>query len=800
MSNLVSNNSTITPEKMIQRYQQAQALMLGKASQSIACNTTVIPHWIGDTDCFWYAREFTEGKEFRLVDAKEHSNTIAFNHADFSKALAKSSGKIVNAKDLPITKIVMTASPLSLVFTAFEKRWHYTEENRRCNEIDVPPENWLISPDGTKAAFTKDDNIWLRDIASGEESALTEDGEPFYSYGASCSAWGIQFTVPKPDAIWSPDSKRLLTLQLDTRKVKTLPVMHYVPSDGSHRPYVSSLNRRFTLPGDPHIDEYRFLAIDVDSGRQQDVHYRRCPVFRNALGFFSQHHGWWSADNRHAYFIDLERYGDHVARLVEFDTHTGATRVVIEEESSDVCFKLRLDSRVPIHTRPLPGSHEAIWFSERSGWGHLYLYDLETGECKNAITQGNWVVREIGHYDTDRRELIIQTAGRVDGRDPYYCDLCRVNIDTGKLTPIVSSDHEYILFDEGGELAVNLGAGGVRDIWGGRGSSPTGRYLVSTRSRVDEIPETILFDHEGQECLTVEVADVSSLPDGWQWPERVELLAEDRKTKIVANVFRPTHFSPEQSYPVINNSLALKESGFLPSGSFTNNAIAGASYFFNAALAELGFIVVDMVGRGCTNRSREFFSSSECELPQSDFQADCVAGIRQLIERYPYMDVNRIGAGGMQSTNIGAGGLLGYPDFYKVGVSNSALTGSELAPAFVGESYCRLPMEMDSRPRTIDYANNLKGRLLLIHGLLNPVVSAACTFALADALQKANKNFDMLVLPNDGYSVSSYAIRRTWDYFVTYLLDAEPPVDFELETNADIMAKAYAKRLEDAAS
>ncbi len=219
------------------------------------------------------------------------------------------------------------------------------------------------------------------------------------------------------------------------------------------------------LPGDEHIDEYRFLSIEVETGQQQDAYYRRCPVFRNAEGFFSGHRGWWSNNSRHAYFIDIERGGDHVARLVEFDTHTGHTRTVIEEESPDTCFKLRLDSRLPIHTKPLPNSDDVLWYSERSGWGHLYLYDLKTGELKHPITKGDWIVREIHHYDAERRELIIQTAGRIAGRDPYYCDICRVNIDTGEISPIISTDHEYLVFDQASEMAANFAV--TRDIWGG---------------------------------------------------------------------------------------------------------------------------------------------------------------------------------------------------------------------------------------------------------------------------------------------------------------------------------------------
>jgi len=366
-------------------------------------------------------------REGKGLDAKQASNEVAFDHKAFASALSKASNNNVDAEDLPITKIEMSVSPLHFDFTAFDKRWTFTDSDKRCVELETHPEHWLISPNGKLAAFTRDHNIWVRDIAAGEERALTQDGEPFYSYASGPSAWGIKNSALTLEAIWSPDTKRLFTLQVDTRKVKTLAMMEYVPTDGNPRSKSFALDRRFALPGDKHIDEYRFLAIEVETGRQQGADYRQCPVFRNAMGYFTRsHQGWWANNGRHAYFIDIERMGDHVARLLEFDTYTGAVRVVIEEESPDVCFKLRLDSRDPIHVRPLPETNEVIWFSERSGWGHLYLYDIETGTLKNPITQGNWVIREIRHIDTEHRELIVQTAGRVEDRDPYYCDICRV--------------------------------------------------------------------------------------------------------------------------------------------------------------------------------------------------------------------------------------------------------------------------------------------------------------------------------------------------------------------------------------
>ena len=779
----------ISGDEMQNRYQRAQSIMQGFKSKTIAFNTTVIPHWIDDTDYFWYARERQEGKEFRLVDAASASNKIAFDHQRLADALMEVSGQCVDPDDLPIKNLAWILSPLNISFDALDKRWQFFEEEGLCIELPVNPENWLISPNGKQAAFAREYNIWIIDLASGDERPLTRDGEKLYPYAVGPSAWGYRKAGPT-EAVWSPDSNYLLTLQADSRSVKTLPIMEYVPKDNTLRPRVMG-DRRVAFPGDENVEQYRFLSIEVATGKHQEAHYQKVSVFRNANGFFSSGHGWWSEDNRHAYFIEIVRGGDHTVRFVEFDTHTGATHILIEEQSPETFFKLRLDSRRPIHARALAGSDDMLWFSERSGWGHLYLYNIKTGELKNQITSGDWVLRDIHHYDPVRRELIIQTSGRTANQHHYYRDICRVNIDSGDLTPIIATDDEYVVFDENNELAVNVKA--IGDIHHSYGVSPTGNYLVATRSRADTVPVSILLDRDGRECLVLETADVSGLPEGWQWPEPVKLLGNDGKTDIYGVVYRPSHFSPDKSYPILDYSRATREGGYLAAGSFTNNSIGGLNYFNPAGLAELGFIVVDICGRGTMNRSRNFSKAVHIESPASDSLADQVAGIRQLAKRYPYMDINRVGAGGRVSSSTAISGLLGYPDFYRVGVSIGGLFDLRLSSAFFGEAYGDMPGTSGTLVSSQQFAHHLKGKLLIMHGVTAPSVTVAQAFSLIDALQKANKDFDMLLLPNTAYGGSGYMVRRGWDYLVRHLLGAEPPLRFNLSSPAEALAIRKAK-------
>ena len=781
----------IMDENIKTRYERAEALLQGLWSRSLVCNVTIIPHWIDHSNFFWYERELTSGKEFRLVDAREKTNYIAFDHGSLAKTLGDASGQSVDELDLPITKLEFSLSPLLLTFSAFGKRWIFNEEQQTCQQIEFYAEDWLMSPDGKKAAFVIDNNIWLHDVKTGEQKPLTHDGVSLYGYASAPTAWwGSKITTDSTEALWSPDSKRLFTLQVDTRLVNNFSVIQHVPQDGGLRPIVSE--RRIAYPGDSHIDEYRFLAIEVETSRQQEINYRRCPVFRNAAGFFTMGNGWWGDDSRHAYFVDLER-GDRLARLVEFDTYSGATKILIEEESPGSCFKLHLDSHAPPLLMPVPGSSEVIWYSERSGWAHLYLYDLNTGKLKHPITSGDWLVRDVLHYDADRRELFIQTAGRIEGRNAYYRDICRVQIDTCELVAIKSGDHETIVFDPMSEMAQNLKI--TRDIVGGSGVSPNSGYVVTTCSRPDSVPVSYLLDRDGNQLLELETADVSGLLDGWQWPEPVNLLAADGKTDIYGVVFRPSDFSPDKSYPVIDVSWNHEEGCHYPAGSFTNNSLAGYYYLSSAALAELGFIVIYILGRGTSSRHREF-SKNECPwLPSSHNQADRISATQQLAERFPYMDLNRVGAGGpFMSTTVALSGLLGHPEFYKVGVSDCPMADPLVMPAFFGEAYGEPPVSIDNRENALDtFANNLQGKLLLMNGMLDLNVHA--TFRIIEALRAANKDFDLLLLPNDGHTMCSYSNRRAWDYFVTHLLGIDPPKEFDLTNGIDsLMKKVYAAR------
>lgn len=770
---------------MEDRYQRAQTIMQGLKTQKLVQNDLIVPHWIDNTDCFWYERTDKTGKAYRLVNAATLTNEVAFNHADLASALSKAADQSVNTENLPLSEVTISLSPRSVLFTAFNRRWEFNCVSQSCNEIDkqATAANELTSPDGRWVAFVREHNIGIREVATNEETFLTQDGEAFFAYAAPGTAYGMQ-VGNLMNAQWSPDSQRLLTVQKDMRQVKTLPMVDHIPADGSIRPKVEF--PKVAYPGDEHVEEYRLLAIDITSGQQCDADYRRIPVAASDTGFLtSARLGWWANDSQRAYFIDQER-GDQVLRLVEFNTDTGATRILFEE-TSDTQIMIKTDTMDMTKHQILADTQELIWWSERSGWGHLYLYDLNTGELKHPITQGNWRVRDILHIDTTRRELLIQTTCREDGKNPYYRDICRVNIDTGELTTLVSSDDEYLvhilsrkvirLTDQGYSLEETNGV------------APSGRYVVTTRTRADQVPTSLLFNAEGERLLELETADISGLPAGWQWPEPVKLLAADGHTDIYGVVFRPSNFCADKQYPVINMIVGGPWFASVPHGSFhTSRGYADRYYFQGAALAELGFIVVVIDSRGTPLRDKAFQDTCYGWIPSSANTEDHRAALEQLASRYPEMDLNRVGVFSPTGYQGGIQNLLECPDLYQTGVINLFQDSRLIGCTIEGDKYHGVDGPSADKRYPEQLAENWQGKLLLIHamyGVCVPCYPPAGTLRLVDALRKANKDFDLLMLPHAEGVMGSYEMRRAWDYLVRHLQGVEPPKEFLLGQFAD---------------
>ena len=766
----------IDPQVMLTRYRCAAAFEMESAKKSMILNGHLFPHWIGDSEFFWYVRyghsESGVSTSFRLVNAATGDNDNAFDHDALALALSVVSGNSVNPAHLPFYSIELDIGFEYIDFMAYGKNWRYNTDSDLCyQQPDSEPEHWLVSPDGSMAAFVRDYNLYVRVLQSGEERALTTDGTQYHAYAirpereAQTKIYsGMGVLGSRPEALWSPDSSRLLTTRLDERQVGVLPITKYVPEDGSVRPICRFT--KYSLPGDEHVAKHRLIALDVLTGKETSADYPKILDSVVFLPLITGNRAWWGSDSKTAYFIDVSR-GQRDVKVISFDTNTGQTQVLFEE-SAQSYIDLALEFERPAYLRYLPETHELIWFSERTGWAHLYLYDLRTGSLKHSLTQGAWLVREILHVDAERRELFALAAGRDTTRDPYYREVIRVDLDTGNIVDILSGDFDCTVWpsnDSGGSKY--------------RGVASTGNYLVCTQGRIDQASESWLLSRDGERLSLLETADLSGMPIDWRWPEPVVLKAADGKTDIYGAVFRPSYFDPEQSYPI------LDWAGTNPFYARVPKVFNSLAYYPTSAmaLAELGFVVVMIDGRGSCYRSKAFHDHAYGMVHKGSDLEDHVSGIRQLAKRYSSMDINRVGIVDVQGSNAPAYGVLAYPDFYQVGAMASMWDPRLLTQ---GEIY-QGPDADFGLSAMGNYVRNLKGKLFIVQGIMDPFFHVSGLMQFLDATTKENKDVDIMLVPNGGHSIQpigdiSYTLRRIWDYLVIHLLKETPPLCFKLKS------------------
>ena len=782
-------------DDMLQRYKLAERLMATTmaSEDAVIRNDAVFSYWIENSTCFWYLKSTKQDKQFRIVDAAAATNNEVFSYRTLADSLSGILKTPIDHQLFRIDDITVSLSDCHIQFTAFEKEWSFDYQNNICKEVENHAQptssmygydpvfcplstRWLkvkdgrfFSPDGSKAVFCRDHNIWLECNELNEQVQLTHDGAENNFYRGS----GFTTSEDKfSSALWSPDSQRLLMARWDTRDAASRAMLEVLPQDGNLDLLRHEI-KGLAISGSENVETCHLYSIDLATKEIVPVDYPALigHYTTGMANHFRAKMVWWAQDSRHAFFIDLSRDGK-TANIVKWDTHTRKTEILIEE-TSDIYVRLHHTMNEPPAILPLPDSNELIWFSERTGWSHLYLYDLNNGELKQAITTGNWLVRDILHFDASRRELIIQTAGRNPDINPYYKDICKVNIDTGELVPLASDNFHYLCYRYLEEYTSTLTPIGLLPNGVRHTISPCGQYIVSVRSRVDTLPETILIDRDGREILCIETADDSGLPENWSWPEPVKLMAADGKTDIYAVVFRLPGFNPEHSYPIVEFSSTSRETSVLPQGSFGNCEFNGHGYYNACALAALGFICVIIEGRGTPCRHKSFSLHHYGNHRYTGDFDDLMAGICQLAERYPAMDINRVGI--MSSENMtNAIFSLKHSDFYKVAVHHN-LYDSRYGNACFHE----MPEGMFNNPLKDVPENDVdsfNGKMLLIQGLSSHMTGG--TSRLVEALENANKDFDMLALPRLAQDMADYPIRRGYDYLVRHLQGVEPPKEF----------------------
>jgi len=745
-------------------YARAELFLPGNATRLMTGVPAGPVTWVGDSDRFWYQVRTTEGERFIVVDPAGRTRQDAFDHGRLAAALSAAADTSYDPARMPFTTFEFTDDGDALKLDIGAAKWRCDLGTYTCAERDASAEfnaAELASPEGARALFTRDHNLWVRAAGDEEGTALTNDGEPYWDYASSpegnTSAITIRrFSVPVPPAaIWSPDGRLVATHQLDQRGVLEMHLVQGAPEDGSRRP--RHFSYRYAHPGDSIIPLAHMVIVDTET--REVTRLRAKPlisIFQSPITFQNV---WWAEDGSALYALRFTR-GDKAVSLEAADPATGAVSTLIEENCPTYCEATpQLGSRPNV--RVLSGSDEVVWWSERNGWGHLYLYDGHTGELKRQLTGGPWVVRQLLHVDEGARTAWFTGSGR-EGGDPYYRQLYSVGLDGGPVRRLTTEDADHLIT-----------------------ASPDGDYFVDTFGRVDTEPITVLRDRRGSVVLRLETGSLNGLRAlGWSPPEMVVTKARDGVTDLYGLIVKPTGFDPEAVYPVIEYVYPGPQTAWVPKN--LADPFSSAVLWDAQATAELGAVVVVLDGLGKPMRSKAFHNFSYGNLQDAGGLADHVSSMKQLAASRPYMDLDRVGVygfsgGGYMSTHA----ILTQPDFYKVAVSGAGNHDQRGYIALWGERYHGL-MDPDGAnyiaQANSTHAANLKGKLLLIHGEMDDNVSPALTMQVVDALIKANRTFDMLILPNlnHGAGGDPYYIRRRWNYFVEHLLGAEPPENYRV--------------------
>jgi dipeptidyl aminopeptidase/acylaminoacyl peptidase len=615
----------------------------------------------------------------------------------------------------------------------------------------VADRNASRSPDGKREVFIRDWNLWARDVASGAERPLTRDGIKDYGYATDNAGWTHS---DRAIVLWSPDSKKVATFRQDQRAVSDM----YLVTTNVGAPKLEAW--KYPLPDDKRIIMLERVIIEVDTTKV--IELKVSPDARrgtlcddiSCTGAFDDNE--WSPDGSTLAFISSSR--DHKqAKFRIANTATGDVREVFEE----VVPTQYESGQGAINWKYFPATNEAIWYSERDDWGHLYLYDLTTGKPKQQITKGNFVVTRIVKVDEKARVIYFAANGREAGRDPYFSHFYRINFDgTGMqhLTP------------EDGNHQISL--------------SSDGKYFVDNFSKPDVPTVSVLRDMNGKLVAELEKADVSRLrAAGWKPPTPITVKSRDGKWDLYGLMFTPSDLDATKKYPIINYIYPGPQGGGVGTRSF------GPSRNDNQALAELGFVVVVIDGTCNPDRSKSFHDVCYGDMADNTLE-DQIAGLKELAAKHSYMDLTRVGVWGHSGGGFAtAAAMFKYPDFYKVGISESGNHDNRNYEDDWGERYIGLLVGDNYEKQANQVlAKNLKGKLMIAHGNMDDNVPPYNSYLVVDALIKANKDFDLVIFPNarHGYGPDSpYMMRRRWDYFVKHLLGAEPPKEYKFTRKED---------------
>ena len=740
-----------------------RALGLRKKYEALVGNAAEAPRWIGRTHKLYYRRFVKGGHDFILVDADSKAKAPAFDHAAIATSLSSAAGKTYTALELPFNAFDFVDNERSIQFIADGSNWRCEIATSSCRKAtpaeaaegggrggrgggqgnaalagrgrgDAAPTT-RPSPDGTKEALIWNYNLQVRDANTGKnEVVLSNDGSEGDPYELN-------------SIVWSPDSNKIAVNRVRPGYRREV---HYVESSPADQLQPKHSVNVYAKPGDL-LALPQPVIFDVATRHQVAIDNALFPNPYDLSRFQ------WRKDSS-AVTFEYNQRGHQVFRVIEADAATGKARAVISEEPktffnyrtangslADSGKKFRYD---------LDDGKDVIWMSERDGWNHLYLVDGATGRVKNQITKGDWVVRGVQHVDPVARQIWFSAGGMYPGKDPYFANYYRINVDGSGLTRLTGVD-------------ANHTAAFTSDM----------KFYVDTYSRIDLAPVVELRRAADNALLaTLERGDIAALATaGWTAPEAFVSKARDGKTDIWGVIVRPSNFDPSKTYPVIENIYAGPQGSFVPK-SF-------AAYNQMMSQAELGFIVVQIDGMGTSNRSKAFHDVAWQNLGDAGFP-DRILWHKAVAAKYPYYDITRVGIyGGSAGGQNALGGLLFHPEFYKSGIAYAGCHDNRMDKIWWNEQWMGWPIGPQySASSNVDNAYRLQGDLLLVVGELDTNVDPSSTLQVVNQLIKHNKNFDLLVVPGANHPAgrgndptAPYGDHKRFDFFVQHLLGVTPP-------------------------
>jgi len=730
----------------------------------LAYKGQVNAQWLDD-DRFWYREVDDSGIGYVLVNVPNGTRKPLVDQEKLATALkaAMKGGTAIDARHMLLSEISLSDSDHSLSFTMRGTTYQCSIGARSdaCREIAGPPTApgetpkppMTISPNRKLGAFIREWNLWVRDLATGAETQLTTDGVKDFGYATDNAGWKQSDSAI---LLWSPDSRKIATFQQDQRKDGE---MYLVPVTNSH-PQLKAW--KYPLVGDKNVTMIERVIIDVPARKvirlkmPPDQHRSTlCDDIACDGNTFADAE--WSPDEKHLVFVSTSR--DHKQEWVrDADAETGSIREVMTETVP----KFYESGNGKINWHFLAKSSEILWFSERDNWGNLYLYDLATGKLKNQITHGPGNVTQVLYVDEDARVIYFVGVGREKDRDPYFEYFYRVNFDGSGLK---------LLTPENTDLHIKV--------------SHDGRYFTDTWSTPTQPQVTVVRDDDGKTVMELAKQDISKLTAaGWVPLTPITVKGRDAKTDLYGFMFKPTHFDASKKYPVINYVYPGPQIGSCGARDFR------AAHGDMQALAELGFVVVCIDGMGTPFRSKSFHEAYYADLGDNTIP-DQIAGMKDLAKQYSFIDLDRVGIWGHSGGGNATGAaMLHYPDFFKVGIAESGNHDQRDYEDDWAEKWAGIEAKKADGTSNYDsqanqnFAKNLKGHLMLAHGTMDDNVPPNNTLLLVDALIRANKDFDLVMIPNvpHGYGpASQYMMRRRWDYFVRYLAGAVPPSEYKMK-------------------